>query len=91
MLYPIEPQARKTKNPALTAWRELVSHKILLNLSAHATAEASVPKDSPSKVHDALSIAKQVLFAKGPYGILKTRWADLEPMPLYPAFRGEES
>ena len=21
------------------------------------------------------------------YGILKTRWADLEPMPLYPAFR----
>jgi hypothetical protein len=62
-----------------------------LNLSAHATAEASVPKDSPSKVHDALSIAKQVLFAKGPYGILKTRWADLEPMPLYPAFRGEES
>lgn len=25
------------------------------------------------------------------YGILKTRWADLEPMPLYPAFRGEES
>lgn len=21
------------------------------------------------------------------YGILKTRWADLEPMPLYPAFQ----
>jgi hypothetical protein len=73
-------------------------------LSAHTTAlrthaagdkssaaEASVPKSGLRKVHDALSIENQVPLAKGLYGILKTRWADLEPMPLYPAFRGEES
>lgn len=29
--------------------------------------------------------------AGGLYGILKARWTDLEPMPLYPAFRGEKS
>ena len=29
--------------------------------------------------------------AQSLHGILKARWADLEPMPLYPAFRGEES
>lgn len=29
--------------------------------------------------------------AQSLHGILKARWANLEPMPLYPAFRGEES
>lgn len=27
--------------------------------------------------------------AEGLYGILKARWTELEPLPLYPAFRGE--